>query len=110
MSETIHNSKSAGRIEREKQVVAMMVRLYCRRHDHIAGDRGVCADCAELLDYAWARLDHCRFGHAKPACKRCPIHCYRPSMRARMQALMRYSGPRMLLYMPGEFFRHLLHK
>ena len=69
----------------------------------------LCADCEELLHNAHARLDHCPFGEKKSACKECTVHCYKPVMRERMRQVMRFSGPRMLLYAPWQAIRHLLN-
>ncbi|MDY2916653.1 MAG: nitrous oxide-stimulated promoter family protein [Muribaculaceae bacterium] len=99
--------KKTKRIEEEKTVVEQMIRLYCRRRE---GNRELCAGCAELLDYARARLDRCRFGADKPTCRRCPVHCYRPEMKERIRRVMRWSGPRMLLYHPLAALRHLLRE
>lgn len=99
--------KKTKRIEEEKTVVEQMIRLYCR---HKEGNRELCAGCAELLDYARARLDRCRFGADKPTCRRCPVHCYRPEMKERIRRVMRWSGPRMLLYHPLAALRHLLRE
>lgn len=92
------------RIRREKRTVTAMVAMYCRAHH---GARGApCGECAELLEYAHARLDRCRFGEGKPTCGRCAVHCYRPDMRERVRAVMRWSGPRMLLRHPVMAVRH----
>lgn len=93
-----------GRIDKEIAIVELMIRLYCRRKE---GNRELCSDCAALLDYARFRLRHCRFGNGKPSCRKCRVHCYRPEMRSRIRAVMRFSGPRMLLYHPLEFLRHI---
>ena len=81
-----------------------MVRMYCR---HKEGNRELCSDCAEVLDYANNRLSLCRFGNNKPTCRKCPVHCYNKEMRERIRAIMRWSGPRMLFYHPVEAVRHL---
>ncbi len=95
-----------GRLTDEKRVVEQMIRLYCRKKE---GNRELCQSCAELLHYAKTRLDHCRFADSKPTCKKCPIHCYKPQMREQMRAVMRWAGPRMLLYHPVAAIRHLAH-
>ena len=92
------------RIEQEMKVVELMIRLYCRRKE---GNGTLCPACKELLDYAHARLDHCPFGNRKKTCRKCIIHCYKPAMRERMRAVMRYAGPRMLLHHPLAALRHL---
>lgn len=56
------------------------------------------------------RLDRCKFGNEKPTCKKCPIHCYKPDMREKMRAVMRWAGPRMMLYHPKEAIRHLIRE
>jgi hypothetical protein len=83
-----------------------MIRLYCR--DHHAPTEILCPDCAALSAYASGRLARCVYGEGKPTCAHCPIHCYRPEMRARIREVMRYAGPRMLLHHPVMAIRHLL--
>jgi hypothetical protein len=82
------------RIGREKATIEAMVRIYCHGHHGTRG-REVCADCAEFLEYAYRRLDRCRWIPEKPTCGRCPVHCYGREMRARAVEVMRYAGPRM---------------
>ena len=84
-----------------------MLGIYCGAHDHHAPDNRLCGDCAELADYAAARLTHCPYGDEKPTCASCPIHCYRPDRRERVKEVMRFSGPRMLLVHPVLALLHL---
>lgn len=95
------------RIENEKAVVAKMIRLYCR---HKLGLTEPNEEYTELLRYAEQRLTRCKFGEQKPACKRCPIHCYRSDMRAKIREVMRWAGPRMIIYDPVAAIKHLLNK
>lgn len=97
-----------NRIEREKQTVRQMTEIYCHGHGHCS--KGLCDECAALLEYAHARLDHCKFGTQKPTCKSCPIHCYKPAMREQMREVMRYAGPRMIWHHPIAAIRHLLSR
>jgi len=92
-------------IATEKTTVAAMVRIYCAVHHPDA--RGVCGVCGALLAYSHARLDVCPYGDRKPACNRCPIHCYRPAEREAMRQVMRFAGPRMLLRHPWLSIVHL---
>ena len=92
------------KIAQEKRVVERMIRLYCRKYE---GNAQLCAECKALLEYAHQRLSRCKFGDGKPTCRLCPIHCYRPDMRKQMQQVMRYAGPRMLLYHPKDALIHL---
>lgn len=95
-----------GSIKNEKQVVSRMIRLYCR---HKLGLRELPVEYKELEVYAHKRLDNCKFGDNKPACKRCTIHCYRSDMRQKIRDVMRWAGPRMIIYDPIAAIRHLLN-
>lgn len=92
-------------IEREKRTVAKMIEIYCHNHHNKSA---LCAECQELVEYASSRLDNCPFGEKKGVCNRCKIHCYKPSLRAKISEVMRYSGKRMILYSPCEAVRHLI--
>lgn len=96
-----------GRIAEEQQVIRQMIQLYCRKKE---GNETLCDNCRELLEYATRRLDRCLYGAAKPTCRKCPIHCYRPDMKARIQAVMRWTGPRMLFHHPLAALKHLLRE
>lgn len=96
---------SCSRIESEKRIIELMVRFYCRRRLRSAE---LPPEYSALLEYAHRRLDHCRFGNAKTSCKRCPIHCYAPEQRALMRKVMRWCGPRMMLYHPIITLKHYL--
>ncbi|MBF0343985.1 MAG: nitrous oxide-stimulated promoter family protein [Nitrospirae bacterium] len=86
------------RIEIEKKSVKIMIDLYCKKHHPDV--YGSCEECSELLDYSWRRLDKCIFQNEKPTCSTCPIHCYKPDMREKIKAVMRYSGKWMILKTP----------
>ena len=98
---------SKNKVEREKVVVERMIRLYCRRK---LGVKELPQEYVDLIAYAHKRLDVCKFGDEKPACKRCPIHCYKPEMREKIRNVMRWAGPRMMVYDPVAAIRHLLNK
>lgn len=90
----------------EKDTVNKMIRLYCRKKH--GSQHELCPDCRDLLAYASQRLDRCKFGHAKPTCEKCTIHCYRPEMRNKIKTVMRFSGPRMILAHPWLAIKHML--
>lgn len=96
-----------SRIDREKEVVGRMIEIYCHKK---LGMVEVSEEYKALQVYAHKRLDMCKFGNDKPACKRCPIHCYKPEMREKIRAIMRWAGPRMLIYDPIAALRHLFNK
>lgn len=56
----------------------------------------LCDRCRELLDYAIARRRGCPLD-PKPACKDCPIHCYKPVYRDEIRKIMRFSGRHLIL-------------
>ena len=45
-------------IKEEKTTIRAMVQLYCRHH-HKGERDGLCSQCDELLEYAFARLSKC---------------------------------------------------
>lgn len=96
------------RIEEEKKTVKQMIGIYCHGHNHTK--EGLCEDCSELLEYAFVRLDHCKFGEKKTTCKKCPIHCYKPAMKEKMREIMRYAGPRMMWHHPISAIKHLIRE
>ena len=107
--ETFNDAKKQkmSRIKEEQRVVEQMIRLYCRKKE---GNKELCPGCQELLQYAAARLERCKFGENKPTCKKCPIHCYRPQMKERMCKVMRWAGPRMILHHPVAAIRHVMRE
>jgi len=99
--------RSTGpRIAREKRTIRAVLRIYCRGHGHVG--RPLCPECMELMNYALCRLERCPFGEDKTTCAKCPVHCYKPAMRARVKEVMRYAGPRMLLHSPMLALLHQL--
>lgn len=95
------------RIRQEQEIVEQMIRLYCRQKE---GHRKLCPDCMELLQYAHARLARCPFGEKKTTCRICSVHCYKQDMRKKMQEVMRFAGPRMILYHPVAAIQHLIQE
>ena len=91
--------------QREKNVVELMIRLYCRKN-HCG--RELCPQSRELLQYAQSRSDHCPFMETKTFCNNCRVHCYKPEMRERIREVMRFSGPRMIFYHPVLAIRHVV--
>ena len=95
------------RLRREARTIEAMIRISCR-NQHGGRGRQLCSECDELRAYALQRLEKCPFQEKKTTCVKCPVHCYRPGMRARVRAVMRYAGPRMLWRHPGLAIMHLL--
>ncbi|MDE6195445.1 MAG: nitrous oxide-stimulated promoter family protein [Erysipelotrichaceae bacterium] len=89
--------------QKEKEVIDVMIRLYCKRHH-----QQPCEACEELKRYAYERINKCPFMETKSFCSNCKVHCYKKDMREEMKRVMRYSGPWMLLYHPILAIRHLI--
>jgi predicted amidophosphoribosyltransferase len=98
-------SATHGRMTREARTMEVMVEMYC--HDLHATQKGLCEGCRELVEYAHGRLKKCPYQEEKTTCAKCPVHCYRPAIRERMKAVMRYAGPRMLWRHPILTIMHL---
>ena len=107
-------NKKTNKIEKkrrkEQYVVDEMIRLYCRKN-HTESDRqgeSMCPDCRSLSEYAKLRSQNCPFMEEKTFCSNCKVHCYKPEMREKIRQVMRFSGPRMLLYHPILAIWHLI--
>jgi hypothetical protein len=99
-------SDKISRLIREEKTIRAMIGIYCRGN-HATGINGnICAVCQTLLDYAGGRIDRCPFGEKKPPCAKCSVHCYKPSLRDQIKAVMRYAGPRMLWRHPLMAIQH----
>jgi hypothetical protein len=94
-------------IQKEKEMVTKMINIYCRKNHHRLE---LCEECETLKAYAFKRLSLCQFGEEKTACSNCSVHCYKPDYRQKMKAVMRFSGPWMLLYHPIYSIKHLLNR
>ncbi|MGN1060402.1 MAG: nitrous oxide-stimulated promoter family protein [Candidatus Coproplasma sp.] len=92
---------------KEKKLIPVMIKKYCHGKHGTKG-KVVCAECEELLNYALFRLDKCPFKEDKKFCSFCKIHCYKPDMREKIKAVMKYSGPRMLFTHPFFTISHVV--
>lgn len=50
-------------VREEKETVAKMIHLYCRKKHHSRNE--LCNECKDLLNYAHKRLSLCPFGEKK---------------------------------------------
>lgn len=100
--------------EKEKKLIPVMIRKYCKgKHKAQRKTQGVkgkevCAECQELTEYALFRLEKCPFKVNKKFCSFCRVHCYKPEMREKIKAVMKYSGPRMLFSHPIFAISHVV--
>ena len=95
----------SGALAREARTIASMIELYCRAHHGTKS--GLCPECEELNAYARKRLSCCPFGQDKPVCAKCKVHCYKPAMREKIGAVMRFAGPRIVFVHPLLSLEHL---
>ena len=91
--------------EMEKRIVGEMIKLYCRKN-HKGNE--LCDECKALKEYAEMRSDKCPFMETKTFCSNCRVHCYKSEMRERIRQVMRFSGPRMIMYHPIMAVSHLV--
>ncbi|WP_199883751.1 nitrous oxide-stimulated promoter family protein [Anaerosinus massiliensis] len=95
-----------NKIKLEQIAIQKMLRIYCKnKHGQ---KEGLCEACTALLAEVNKRLPNCRFGDKKPACGSCRINCYRGDKFKEITQIMRYAGPRMLLYHPILTIQHLI--
>ncbi|HBB67824.1 MAG: hypothetical protein A2081_00960 [Elusimicrobia bacterium GWC2_61_19] len=88
----------------EIESLEKMLVIYC---GGVHANHDLCPACHELLVYAAGRLAKCPH-HPKPACKKCPTHCFPPERREQLRAVMRHAAPKMLFYHPLLTLRHYL--
>lgn len=89
----------------EKKTLIAMITIYC---ESVHGGKVLCDECSKLREYAIQRIDRCIFGPGKPACKKCPVHCYSPKRREEIRTVMQFSGPAMLYKHPVLAILHLI--
>lgn len=107
MAHARDSARVAEKREREKRMVSEMIALYCRKN-HRSRKGELCPDCDELDAYARARSDRCPFMETKTFCSNCRVHCYKPQMREKIRAVMRFAGPRMIFHHPVAAVRHVV--
>ena len=101
-------AESGPVIAKEKATVEKMIHIYCEKKHDSSGVQ-LCTACQDLLQYSHQRLTNCQFGEEKPTCRKCPVHCYRPTMRDEIRNVMRFSGPRLIFRAPVEWIKHKIH-
>ena len=85
-----------------------MIRLYCEKK-HSTSSESLCSECQNLLEYSNKRLEQCQYQEDKPTCRKCPVHCYRPTMRKEIRRVMRFSDPRLVLRAPLDWIRYKIN-
>lgn len=108
MQDESKSSNIGSKIRKEKETVEKMIRLYCEKK-HSPSSRTLCSECQSLLEYSHERLEQCQYQEDKPTCRKCPVHCYRPTMRKEIRRVMRFSGLWLALRAPVDWIRHQIH-
>lgn len=91
---------------REYKTVTLMIGLYCRKiHGH---KNTICENCQNLLEYAEKRIIKCPHYASKIPCSQCRTHCYGEPYRSDIRGVMRYAGPRMIIYHPVTAVFHMV--
>ena len=92
--------------EQEKEVVSLMIKIYCSKKHHTKGY--LCDECRQLDEYARERSDKCPFMETKTFCSNCKVHCYKKEMREKIKEVMRFSGVRMIFSHPVSAISHVI--
>lgn len=116
--------RSGKKLRRDLKVLARFIDVYCRYHHADAQKIAVqmkthdiqaiwgrkltlCEDCCKLLAHAFVKRSGCLMT-PKPACKRCPRHCYHPAYRQQIRQVMTFAGRKMLLTNGWDYLRYWL--
>ena len=96
-----------NKIEEEKNLVLLMIKIFCKSNHKNNNRNNLCEECIELYDYTSGRIDRCRFMETKTFCSVCPSHCYKNDMRERIREVMIFSSKRMIFYHPILTLKHI---
>lgn len=98
-------TSSPSNIQQEIKLSVAMIDIYYKKSNETHK-----ISHEEMIAYATNRLEHCPHGENKPTCKNCPIHCYKKEYREQMKQIMRFSGPRIMLYHPILALKHFMNR
>jgi hypothetical protein len=91
-----------GNFEKKKKVLEAMFDIYIKKNPK---EKDVADD---LKKYSLARLEKCPNIEKDIYCKSCKIRCYSKENQEKIKKVMRFSGPRMIIYHPFMAFDHLI--
>lgn len=106
-SKNYKTKKIKDKIEKEKSLVFLMIKIFCKSNHKNYNYNNLCEECIELYNYASIQIDRCRFMETKTFCSACPSHCYKKDMRKKIREVMIFSGKRMIFYRPILALKHL---
>jgi hypothetical protein len=67
--------------DENQKILIKMIEKYCQKKHR---QKQLCKECSNLLEYALMKLEKCPWGQNKPACSKCPLHCYNKIMRPKI--------------------------
>lgn len=95
------------KITKEKEVLALMIKIYCQKNKHNHDKNQLCQECQNIQDYAFKKLDACPYQPDKDFCSFCKTHCYHEDEAKHIREIMRYSGKYFVFYQPVFSIKHL---
>ncbi len=98
--------KIVKKVEEEKNNIKFMIELYCKKNHN---GNPLCEECQGLLNFANMKIDRCPMKETKTFCSTCHIHCYPKEKREAVRTVMKWSGPRMLIYNPPLAIKHVVN-
>ena len=103
MSMTLHGGHmKKDRWQEEIKLIGFMIDIYSKGNPHAD------FDTEALKEYAVERIQKCPYIETKTFCSSCKTHCYKAQQREQIRRIMRYAGPRMLLYHPILACKHVV--
>ena len=100
------NYKIQKKREKEKDLVFLMIKIFCKSNHRNDNYNNLCSECIKLFDYSKNQIDKCRFMEMKTFCSSCPSHCYKTDMREKIREVMIFSSKRMIFYHPILTLKH----
>ena len=101
------NYKIQKKREKEKDLVFLMIKIFCKSNHKNNNYNNPCSECMELFDYSKNQIDNCKFMETKTFCSVCPSHCYKTDMREKIREVMIFSSKRMIFYHPILTLKHV---
>lgn len=111
------NDNYLKKVSEDKKIISTMISIYCNGNSHKANEENkvkddICPNCKRLQEYAYSKIDKCpKLKSGKKAiCGTCKNNCYMQDdeLSNMMKAVMKYSGPRMILKHPLMTIKHAL--
>ena len=83
-----------------------MIETYCKKK--CKSKEIPCEECQDLIEYSNMRIDKCPHMESKSFCSSCKTHCYDAEYKEKIKIVMRFSGPRIILYHPIVTLKHMI--